>query len=83
VNRIRFIQTAGSRVWYSKANLDKVAAALDRKGIETRPLWKPMHLQPLFKNAGLPEWNVPALFDSAFVFASGHNLTDDEIREDC
>ncbi|MBP5705805.1 MAG: DegT/DnrJ/EryC1/StrS family aminotransferase, partial [Spirochaetales bacterium] len=24
---------------------------LDLAGIETRPLWKPMHLQPLYRNA--------------------------------
>lgn len=24
---------------------------LDMKGIETRPLWKPMHLQPVYKDA--------------------------------
>jgi len=25
---------------------------LNKNGIETRPLWKPMHLQPLYQNAG-------------------------------
>lgn len=29
---------------------DELRVALDGKGIETRPLWKPMHLQPVFKN---------------------------------
>ena len=31
---------------------EELRVFLDRKGIETRPLWKPMHLQPVF--AGSP-----------------------------
>lgn len=30
---------------------DQLIANLDADGIETRPLWKPMHLQPLYKSA--------------------------------
>ncbi len=30
---------------------DQLIAALDRAGIESRPVWKPMHLQPLYQNA--------------------------------
>lgn len=32
------------------ASPDDVRLALDAEGIESRPLWKPMHLQPLFKD---------------------------------
>ena len=28
---------------------NKYADALDAEGIETRPIWKPMHLQPVFE----------------------------------
>jgi len=30
---------------------EKVRLALEERNIECRPLWKPMHLQPVFKNA--------------------------------
>jgi len=30
---------------------EKARLALEEKNIETRPLWKPMHLQPVFKEA--------------------------------
>jgi UDP-N-acetylbacillosamine transaminase len=32
-------------------NLNKVMELFSKDGIETRPLWKPMHLQPLFENS--------------------------------
>jgi len=47
--------------------------------IECRPLWKPMHLQPVFENMpfygnGLAE----ELFESGLCLPSGSNLTDEE-----
>ncbi|WP_026838123.1 DegT/DnrJ/EryC1/StrS family aminotransferase [Gillisia sp. JM1] len=47
--------------------------------IECRPLWKPMHLQPVFKNMpfygdGLAE----ELFESGLCLPSGSNLTDED-----
>lgn len=32
------------------ANVEALRMALDKKGIEARPLWKPMHVQPVYKN---------------------------------
>lgn len=31
-------------------NVEAMRLALDAKGIESRPLWKPMHIQPVYKN---------------------------------
>jgi UDP-N-acetylbacillosamine transaminase len=36
---------------FKKTNPMRVIEALERENIESRPLWKPMHLQPLFKNS--------------------------------
>ncbi len=33
------------------ANVEAMRLALDKAGVESRPLWKPMHLQPVYKNA--------------------------------
>ncbi|WHF53068.1 DegT/DnrJ/EryC1/StrS family aminotransferase [Chryseobacterium gotjawalense] len=45
--------------------------------IETRPIWKPMHLQPVFK--GMPYFGTDlagTLFQSGLCLPSGSNLTD-------
>ncbi|MBB3123187.1 dTDP-4-amino-4,6-dideoxygalactose transaminase [Mesoflavibacter sabulilitoris] len=55
-------------------------AAMDAENIETRPLWKPMHLQPVFK--GLPYYgsNVSeTLFNKGVCLPSGSNLTKNEL----
>lgn len=62
---------------------DHLLRALERHAIEGRPVWKPMHLQPLF--AGAPYFphaegdDVSArLFDRGICLPSGSNLTDAE-----
>ncbi|MDE6826029.1 MAG: DegT/DnrJ/EryC1/StrS family aminotransferase, partial [Paramuribaculum sp.] len=49
--------------------------------IESRPLWKPMHLQPLWKNSpayvnGVSE----SLFRCGLCLPSGPWVTDDQVR---
>jgi len=36
---------------FDKTNPMKVIEALEKEDIESRPLWKPMHIQPLFREA--------------------------------
>lgn len=53
--------------------------AFEAENIESRPLWKPMHLQPIFKSTtyfgdGLSE----RLFGNGLCLPSGSNLTEDE-----
>jgi dTDP-4-amino-4,6-dideoxygalactose transaminase len=44
--------------------------------IETRPLWKPMHLQPVFKNAPYYGSNISEmLFNNGLCLPSGSNLS--------
>ena len=55
--------------------------ALDKEGIESRPLWKPMHKQPVYRQApayvnGVSE----ALFKRGLCLPSGPMVTDDDIR---
>ncbi len=52
---------------------------LDTQNIESRPLWKPMHLQPIF--AGVPYYGskvAEELFDNGLCLPSGSNLTDED-----
>ena len=32
-----------------KVNPEKIRLALDKENIESRPIWKPMHMQPVFE----------------------------------
>ncbi|MNU19143.1 putative pyridoxal phosphate-dependent aminotransferase EpsN [compost metagenome] len=51
--------------------------ALLAKDIESRPLWKPMHLQPVFAQAPYYGEKVgEQLFDQGLCLPSGSNLTD-------
>jgi dTDP-4-amino-4,6-dideoxygalactose transaminase len=58
---------------------ENVRMALQAENIESRPLWKPMHLQPLFKNAPYYGGKIAAsLFENGLCLPSGSNLTDDD-----
>ena len=47
--------------------------------IESRPLWKPMHLQPVFEAARYYGGSVAeTLFNTGLCLPSGSNMTDDE-----
>ena len=66
------------------ARRDRLLRALERHAIEARPVWKPMHLQPLFEGAPYfahaPGDDVSArLFERGVCLPSGSNLTDAEI----
>jgi len=50
--------------------------ALERENIESRPLWKPMHLQPVFKECISYTSDVSeALFERGLCLPSGSNLS--------
>jgi len=52
---------------------------LETENIESRPLWKPMHLQPIFKDAPYYGGTVSEnLFDNGLCLPSGSNLNDEE-----
>ncbi len=60
---------------------EKIRLALEEKNIEARPLWKPMHLQPVFKDYkayinGISE----DLFMRGLCLPSGSNLTETDLQ---
>lgn len=62
-------------------NIEAMRMALDAAGIEARPLWKPMHRQPVYRNSpayvnGVSE----ALFKTGLCLPSGPYVTDDDAR---
>ena len=54
--------------------------ALEQENIESRPLWKPMHLQPIFEKYPYYGLNVSeTLFEFGLCLPSGSNSTENEI----
>ncbi|MBP3270349.1 MAG: DegT/DnrJ/EryC1/StrS family aminotransferase [Bacteroidales bacterium] len=62
-------------------NVEALRMWLDAAGIEARPLWKPMHRQPVYKNAPAYVNGVSdALFKVGMCLPSGPLVTDDDVR---
>ncbi|MCA6379569.1 MAG: aminotransferase class I/II-fold pyridoxal phosphate-dependent enzyme [Cytophagales bacterium] len=60
---------------------EDIRLALEKENIESRPLWKPMHLQPIFQQfpnygGGVSE----KLFEQGLCLPSGSALKEDELR---
>ncbi|AEI51644.1 DegT/DnrJ/EryC1/StrS family aminotransferase [Runella slithyformis] len=59
---------------------ENIRLALAAENIEARPLWKPMHLQPVF--AGAPYYGgkvAEKLFQDGLCLPSGSNLTEEDL----
>lgn len=60
---------------------EKIRTHLASKNIESRPLWKPMHLQPIFKDAPFYGSDCSqSLFSDGLCLPSGSNLTEEDLR---
>lgn len=63
----------------NKITREHLRLALEQDNIESRPIWKPMHLQPLF--AGFPYYGgqvAEDLFSRGLCLPSGSNLTEND-----
>lgn len=79
-----------SNHWLSAIVIDEEKAGFNREdlrlkfledNIESRPLWKPMHLQPVFENCPYYGGKVAEnLFDNGLCLPSGSNLTDEDLK---
>ncbi|WBX76156.1 DegT/DnrJ/EryC1/StrS family aminotransferase [Tenacibaculum ovolyticum] len=77
-----------SNHWLSAIVVDETITGFSREdlrlslledNIESRPLWKPMHLQPIFKDSDYYGTNVSEkLFEKGLCLPSGSNLTADD-----
>lgn len=58
---------------------EEIRKALEQQGIETRPVWKPLHLQPVFRGAERVGGGVAeGLFRRGLCLPSGSSLTQEE-----
>jgi len=77
-----------SNHWLAAITVDEAKTGVSREdlraglledNIESRPLWKPMHLQPIFSSAPYYGTNIAeTLFDKGLCLPSGSNLTEGE-----
>jgi dTDP-4-amino-4,6-dideoxygalactose transaminase len=82
-----------SNKWLTAITIDKNLSGTDREqiriafekdNIDSRPLWKPMHLQPVFKSApnytnGVSE----KLFKDGLCLPSGTNISESDLERIC
>ena len=62
-------------------NVEAMRVWLDRSGIESRPLWKPMHKQPVYKDTPAYTNGVSEqLFKQGLCLPSGPMVTEDDVR---
>jgi pyridoxal phosphate-dependent aminotransferase EpsN len=60
---------------------ETVRLALEKEDIEARPLWKPMHLQPVYAGAESLDRGVAAdLFARGLCLPSGSNLSENDLE---
>lgn len=60
---------------------ENVRLALDAANIESRPLWKPMHMQPIFKNYPFyGDGTSEHLFEQGLCLPSGSNLSENDLK---
>lgn len=60
---------------------EDIRKALERENIECRPLWKPMHLQPVFSDAPFyGDGTSGKLFEKGLCLPSGSNLTSEDLE---
>lgn len=79
-----------SNRWLSTILVDPAASGTDREkirlhletdNIESRPLWKPMHMQPVFMDAPYYGSGVSEeLFANGLCIPSGSNLTEEDLN---
>jgi degT/dnrJ/eryC1/strS aminotransferase family protein len=63
------------------SNVEAMRIALDKLGIESRPLWKPMHLQPVYKKSPAYVNGVSEeLFKKGLCLPSGPMISDEDAK---
>jgi UDP-N-acetylbacillosamine transaminase len=92
IDEIRFMpevpESRGNR-WLTTMTLQKsdpyrLITELESENIESRLLWKPMHLQPLFKEAmAVVDGTSEILFEKGICLPSGSSMSDQDVYRVC
>ena len=69
---------------FEKTDYNKVMLALETINVESRPLWKPMHIQPLFVDAKkYVDGTSEDLFGKGLCVASSTTMTKEDVKMIC
>ena len=69
---------------FKNTDIYKVIKALEDINVESRPLWKPMHLQPLFKDAKkFVDGTSENLYERGLCLASSTTMTKEDVENIC
>ena len=64
-------------------NIVKIIKVFEKESIETRPIWKPMHLQPVFSGTPFYHYSLnplsKKLFEHGLCLPSGSGMTKDDL----
>jgi dTDP-4-amino-4,6-dideoxygalactose transaminase len=82
-----------SNAWLSVVTFDlglypdapmQIRLALEERNIESRPIWKPMHQQPVFSEAdSFLSGKADSVYSSGLCLPSGSGITNSDIEEIC
>ncbi|MGJ0359288.1 UDP-N-acetylbacillosamine transaminase [Aliarcobacter cryaerophilus] len=71
-------------ITFEKSDYNKIMKALDEVNVESRPLWKPMHMQKLFENSkSILNGFSEELFSKGLCLASSTTMTKDDVKMIC
>ena len=63
------------------ADREQVRLALEAENIESRPIWNPIHMQPVFKDCRVRGGEVSEdLFERGLCLPSGTQMTDEDLE---
>jgi len=69
---------------FEKTDPFKIINLLEKHNIESRPLWKPMHMQPVFKNElSFTNGKSEKLFSTGICLPSGTAMSRDDVQRVC
>ena len=69
---------------FEKSDYNKIMKALEEVNVESRPLWKPMHMQKLFQNSkAIIDGTSEELFAKGLCVASSTIMTKEDVKMIC
>lgn len=69
-----------STITFERTDPKKIIHLLEASNIESRPLWKPMHMQPLFSDAlTVEDGTSQKLFHQGICLPSGSSMDDEDV----
>lgn len=73
-----------STLTFERTDPKEIINVLESSNIESRPLWKPMHMQPLFSDAlVIEDGTSQKLFEQGICLPSGSSMSDEDVKRVC